>query len=128
MRITPRPPPGVHPQQTEVGGQGESDLAVERERTRRVIVYVLLGVIGLVALAPVVCIAAGRLSAATASELYVALAWLGSLARRPLTFYFRGERMPAHGLRRVGRVASTCGSGVPATRPGSSSRGPTRAR
>jgi hypothetical protein len=63
---------------------------MEQERTRRVIAFALLGVIGLVALGSVVCIAMGRLSVA---EVAVILGGLTALARRPLAFLFPGERM-----------------------------------
>lgn len=106
MSVTSRPPRDPRPaSQTAVGDRrGASrflgiNLAAERECTRRVIVFALLGVIGLVALGPVVCVAVGRLSVADVKELYVALGWLTALASPPLAFFFAGERVSPPGWR-----------------------------
>jgi hypothetical protein len=81
MRITPRPPADVSPV-----------LALERERTRRILVYARLGLLGLVVLCLVGCIAVGRLSVTEAEGLGLMLISLITLASRPLRLLFAAGR------------------------------------
>jgi hypothetical protein len=108
MRGPSRSPPGPRSAKRAAASSpcaaSRFNLAAERERTRRLIVFALLAVIGLVALGPVVCIAVGRLSVADVNELYVALGWLTTLASPPLAFFFAGARGSPPGAGRARRA------------------------